>query len=177
MADFTGAANSYADQYGIPRDIFAGLITQESGWDPNAQAQGSSAYGLTQLTKAAQIDTGVTDITDPNQQLMGGASYLSKMFDKFGNWNDALAAYNQGPGGDLSKGQNYASRIMGNKTQPLSDSASDDAAPNSSSGIVGTIKNSLGNAGLVMLGVVIVGIALFMSKPASNAIKTVIKQA
>jgi soluble lytic murein transglycosylase-like protein len=38
------------------------------------------------------------DIADPEANLEGGARYLRMMFDKFGTWELALAAYNAGPG-------------------------------------------------------------------------------
>jgi soluble lytic murein transglycosylase-like protein len=37
------------------------------------------------------------DINDPQQNLEGGARYLRAMYDKFGSWKLALAAYNAGP--------------------------------------------------------------------------------
>lgn len=111
-------ADYYADEYSIPRGIFSGLIQAESAWNPKAKAKptpdnpNASAEGLTQIIKSTQKELGITDIKDPEQQLSGGALYLSKMYSKFGNWRDALAAYNQGPGGNLSKGYGYADKII-----------------------------------------------------------------
>ena len=111
-------ADYYADQYLIPRGIFSGLINAESAWNPKAKAKptkdnpNASAEGLTQIIKSTQKELGITDIKDPEQQLNGGALYLSKMYSKFNNWRDALAAYNQGPGGDLEKGYAYADKII-----------------------------------------------------------------
>ena len=41
---------------------------------------------------------GVTDPWDPVQNLTGGATYLRKMLDRYGDVRRALAAYNAGPG-------------------------------------------------------------------------------
>lgn len=105
-------ARTVAINTGIDPAIFSGLIEQESSWNPNAQANGSSAFGFTQLTRAAAHDAGV-DQYDPLQNLQGGANYLKSMLGKFGgDYTKALAAYNQGSGGDLSKGYGYAKSIL-----------------------------------------------------------------
>jgi hypothetical protein len=38
------------------------------------------------------------DPTDLHGNISGGISYLKQLFQQFGNWNSALAAYNWGPG-------------------------------------------------------------------------------
>ena len=61
------------------------------------------------------------DPTDPSQNLDGGARYLRMMYDKFGNWRLALAAYNAGPGAVEQHGgippfaetENYVKAILG----------------------------------------------------------------
>jgi hypothetical protein len=57
----------------------------------------SGATGLMQLLPSTARDLGV-DPTDESQNAAGGRRYLGEMYDKYGNWDDALAAYNWGPG-------------------------------------------------------------------------------
>lgn len=98
FAQYGDAAGNIADQYGISRPVFFGLIQQESSWNPFAQAKGSSAFGFTQLLKGTASDLGV-NAHDPIQNLEGGASYFSSLLNKFGgDYKTALAAYHDGPG-------------------------------------------------------------------------------
>lgn len=91
-------ADAVADQYGIARNLFRALINQESRWNPNAVSP-IGARGLTQLMPATAADMGVTNLSDPLQQLQGGARYLAQQLQTFGgNVSLALAAYNAGPG-------------------------------------------------------------------------------
>lgn len=116
---YTDAAREAARRHGIPEDLFLRLVQQESGWNSGAVSH-KGATGLAQLMPATAARLGV-DETDPRQNLDGGARYLRMMYDRFGDWKLALAAYNAGPeavekyGGipPYSETTNYVARIMG----------------------------------------------------------------
>ncbi|MFC3628321.1 lytic transglycosylase domain-containing protein [Paracoccus angustae] len=95
-SDFIPHARAAARRYGIPEDLFLRLVQQESGWNPRARSH-KGATGLAQLMPGTAAKLGVNP-HDPVQNLQGGARYLRMMYNQFGNWNLALAAYNAGPG-------------------------------------------------------------------------------
>lgn len=88
-------AKKAAERYGIPEGLFLRLVQQESGWDHAAVSQ-KGARGLAQLMPATARRLGV-DAQDAQDNLTGGARYLKMMYDRFGSWRLALAAYNAGP--------------------------------------------------------------------------------
>lgn len=88
-------ARAAARRHGIPEDLFLRLVQQESGWNPNAVSH-KGARGLAQLMPATAAKLGVNP-SDPIQNLEGGARYLRMMYNTFGDWRLALAAYNAGP--------------------------------------------------------------------------------
>ena len=89
-------AKAAAKKHGIPEDLFLRLVQRESGWNPGAVSH-KGATGLAQLMPGTAKKLGV-DIADPHQNLDGGARYLRMMYNTFGDWRLALAAYNAGPG-------------------------------------------------------------------------------
>ena len=88
-------ARAAARRHGVPTDLFARLVTQESGWNPRAVSH-KGAIGLAQLMPQTAALLRV-DPRDPRQNLEGGARYLATQFRRFGSWRLALAAYNAGP--------------------------------------------------------------------------------
>jgi soluble lytic murein transglycosylase-like protein len=93
-AEITEAAQAN----GIDPALLAGLIKQESGFNPNA-GSGAGARGLTQLMPGTAAGLGVTNVLDPVQSINAGAKYLKQQLDAFGgDVTKALAAYNAGPG-------------------------------------------------------------------------------
>ena len=94
--EYLEVAKAAARKHGVPEDLFLRLVQQESGWNPVAVSS-KGATGLAQLMPETAELLGV-DIARPESNLEGGARYLRMMFDKFGTWELALAAYNAGPG-------------------------------------------------------------------------------
>jgi soluble lytic murein transglycosylase-like protein len=111
-----------AKKYGIDPALLAGLVKQESGFNPSAGSP-AGARGLTQLMPATAAGLGVTNVLDPAQNLDGGAKYLRQQLDAFGgDVTRALAAYNAGPGAVKRYGgvppyaetQNYVRAVQAN---------------------------------------------------------------
>lgn len=112
-------ARAAARKHGVPEDMFLRLVQQESGWNAGAVSH-KGATGLAQLMPGTAARLGV-DPTVPEQNLDGGARYLRMMYDRFGSWRLALAAYNAGPGAVEQHGgippytetKNYVAAILG----------------------------------------------------------------
>ena len=117
--EYLAVAKAAALKHNVPEDLFLRLVQQESGWNPGAVSS-AGATGLAQLMPSTADRLGV-DIDDPAQNLEGGARYLRQMYDKFGTWKLALAAYNAGPAAVEDSGgvppyaetQNYVLAILG----------------------------------------------------------------
>lgn len=86
-----------SNQTGVPEELIAAIMSVESGGRPNAVSK-KGARGLMQLMPKTAVSMGVTDIMDPQQNLLGGARYLKKLSKSFnGNLDWVIAAYNMGP--------------------------------------------------------------------------------
>jgi len=111
-----------AARNGLDPAVLHGLIEQESGFDPSAVSS-AGASGLTQLMPGTASSLGVANPLDPAESIEGGARYLGQLTTQFGgNTEDALAAYNAGPGAVQQYGgippyaetQSYVSKVLGN---------------------------------------------------------------
>ncbi len=62
------------------------------------RADPAGPQGPMQVSAAAAADAGGGDRFDENQNHALGCSYLARLYRRYGNWPDAIAAYNWGPG-------------------------------------------------------------------------------
>lgn len=103
--------NQMAPSYGVPTSIAQAVAQKESNY--NQSAVGSSGeVGVFQLMPATAKSLGV-QASDLNQNVQGGLTLLSQLYNQYGNWDDALQAYNGGPG-SVGKPvvQAYASDVL-----------------------------------------------------------------
>ncbi|HVN32756.1 MAG TPA: lytic transglycosylase domain-containing protein [Thermoanaerobaculaceae bacterium] len=90
-------------QTGVPPWVLAGLVRQESAWNPRARSS-AGALGLAQVlpdsaAEAARALPGFPragDILEPGRNLTLGAAHLAGLRRTFGSWTVALASYNAG---------------------------------------------------------------------------------
>lgn len=119
---YASTIKKYAKQYGVSPALIAGIIQQESRWNPNARSP-VGAGGLMQLMPATARGLGVKNVFDPEQNIRGGTKYIAQMLKtNRGNIRLALASYNAGYGNVLKYGgippfaetQGYVRKVMAN---------------------------------------------------------------
>lgn len=90
-------ARRIAHQYGINPNLFEAQIQQESGFNPSSTSS-AGAQGIAQIMPATAQAWGV-DPSNPKAALKAAAAHMAEYTRKYkGNYNDALVAYNAGPG-------------------------------------------------------------------------------
>ncbi len=105
-----------AEKYDIPWTLLAAVSYQESHWNPRARSP-TGVRGMMMLTLPTAKAMGVKNRLDPNQSIMGGARYLSRMMKRIPEEVEgedrlwfALAAYNIGFG-HLQDARELAERL------------------------------------------------------------------
>ncbi len=106
-APYEDAINSAQNKYGIPDNYLAKLLNAESAFRPDIitgqKRSSTGATGIAQFMPATAAELGVNP-TDPIQSIDASGKYLSQLYAKFGNWTEAIAAYNWGQGNVQKKG-------------------------------------------------------------------------
>ncbi len=93
-----------AQRWGIDPALLDAVITVESGYNPQALSP-KGAQGLMQLMPDTAARYGVTDRSDPLENLEGGARYLRDLLLMFkGDVTLALAGYNAGENAVIKAG-------------------------------------------------------------------------
>lgn len=118
---YIALAEKYAEMYNIPTELIPLQIQQESNYDERAGSY-AGAQGLMQLMPETARSLGCNDPWNPEANIKAGCKYLRQMYDMFGRWDLALAAYNAGPGAvqkykgipDYKETQNYVAIISKN---------------------------------------------------------------
>ena len=128
--DLNAVIQHASEQTGVPVIVIKAVIRQESNGKRTAVSH-KGAQGLMQLMPATAQRFGVTQVFDPQQNILAGSRYLAWLYRRFGNWSLALAGYNAGEGvvdryGGIPpyrETQHYVERILAHirqqQAQPL----------------------------------------------------------
>ena len=100
---FGTSIRQWSAHAGIDPMLTAGLIRQESAFEPDAHS-GANAFGLMQLlpktarqmAKKAKVRYSHSLLTDPDYNVRLGTIYVAGLKNDFGSVESALAAYNAG---------------------------------------------------------------------------------
>ncbi len=120
---FAPLIDAVASKYSLDPALLHAVIQAESGYNPDAVSN-KGAAGLMQLMPATANRFGVRDRFDPQDNIEGGARYLSELLDMFPyDLKLAVAAYNSGENTvkrfgnqvpPIAETQNYVEKVLGN---------------------------------------------------------------
>lgn len=120
---YGGLIEKAANENNVPKYLLAKLLYTESAFDVNAVSS-AGAKGIAQFMEGTAKEFGVNR-EDPESSINGAAKYLSKAYNKFGDWKLAVASYNagmynkeleQGMIPNITETQNYVKKIFGSSS-------------------------------------------------------------
>jgi hypothetical protein len=94
-AELQALGQQYAQQYGVPWNVYQQTIQAESGWNPNIGCNGHGACGIAQFIPGTAAQFGI-DPNNAQQSLQAAAQYLAQLYQQNGSWVGALTAYSGG---------------------------------------------------------------------------------
>jgi soluble lytic murein transglycosylase-like protein len=152
---------SVANQLGVPPSIALAVAQKESSFNQNAVGA-AGEIGVFQLMPATAAGLNVNP-SDLNQNVQGGVSLLASLYQQYGNWTQALEAYNAGPtavntGAVPSSSVSYASSILGSVNLDSSPSSVDSLTADLTDGT--DFSSDSGTSPWVWAGVVLAGFGL-----------------
>lgn len=98
----------------VPSEVISAVMAKESSGNPQATSP-KGAAGLMQLMPGTARQHGVTNLYDPQQNVMGGTAELARLMKQFpGDISAALAHYNWSGRGQMpAETKDFVSRITG----------------------------------------------------------------
>lgn len=108
-----------AREFALDPDLIAAVIGTESAFHPLAVSP-KGAQGLMQIMPETGRELGLSDPFDPAANIRAGSRYLKEQLLRFATPEEALAAYNAGPGNVLKHGgvppfpetRNFVRRVL-----------------------------------------------------------------
>ena len=133
--EYVPFVEQYAEEFGVPVDLVYAVIKTESGFDSSAVSR-KGAIGLMQMMPATfewltddilREYLGIGMLYDPETNIKYGTYYLSRLYNRFGDWDTALAAYNGGEGNvsEWLKDKKYSDDGIKLKTDKIPDEFSE----------------------------------------------------
>lgn len=121
LAPFQSFIAAASEEHRVPEPIIRAIIAVESSGRPKAEMIEKNvkdiSRGLMQIRKqtAAYLGYDPAQLYDPQVNINAGTDYLARQYKRYGNWTDAVAAYNAGSvrkkQGQYSN-QGYVDKIM-----------------------------------------------------------------
>ena len=108
----TANINYYSALYDLDKTIITKLVAAESNFDTKAKSN-KNAYGLMQLQPATaneiakKLNITDYDLYDVQTNINLGCYYLRYLINYYGNYKEALIAYNMGMGAYKRRGKAY----------------------------------------------------------------------